>query len=90
MHATVAAFSTGVAVTPYAYSRKFKGLYNTIGYKRILEAKELSLEDSVNQVMSDFRDRDIMVNEIIESTVNITNLTNNYVNRLKEALRGSY
>ncbi|USH03289.1 polysaccharide pyruvyl transferase family protein [Grimontia kaedaensis] len=88
MHATVAAFSTGVAVTPYAYSRKFKGLYNTIGYKRILEAKEVSLEEAVNLVMSDFRDRDTIVAEVAESTVNITSLTNNYVNRLMEALRG--
>ncbi|HBK7246975.1 TPA: polysaccharide pyruvyl transferase family protein [Vibrio cholerae] len=90
MHATVAAFSTGVAVTPYAYSRKFKGLYNTIGYKRILEAKEVTLDEAVNQIVTDFHDREVMAKEIAESTINITNLTSNYVNRVKETLRANH
>lgn len=32
MHATVAAFSSGVATIPTAYSRKFAGLYSNLGY----------------------------------------------------------
>lgn len=32
MHATIAAVSSGVAVVPLAYSRKFRGVFNSIGY----------------------------------------------------------
>jgi colanic acid/amylovoran biosynthesis protein len=32
MHATIAAASAGVAVVPLAYSRKFRGVFQTIGY----------------------------------------------------------
>lgn len=32
MHATIGAFSAGVPVIPVAYSRKFEGLYKTLGY----------------------------------------------------------
>jgi polysaccharide pyruvyl transferase WcaK-like protein len=32
MHATIAAASSGVAVVPLAYSRKFRGVFNSIGY----------------------------------------------------------
>jgi hypothetical protein len=32
MHATIAAFSSGVPVVPISYSRKFEGLYGALGY----------------------------------------------------------
>lgn len=32
MHATIAALSCGVPVIPISYSRKFEGLFNTLGY----------------------------------------------------------
>lgn len=32
MHATIAAVSSGVAVIPLAYSRKFRGIFNSVGY----------------------------------------------------------
>lgn len=32
MHATIAAVSSGVAVVPLAYSRKFSGLFAAVGY----------------------------------------------------------
>lgn len=37
MHACIAAFSSGVPVVPMAYSRKFAGLFGTIGYDRTVD-----------------------------------------------------
>lgn len=37
MHACIAAFSAGVPVVPMAYSRKFSGLFGTIGYDRTVD-----------------------------------------------------
>lgn len=38
MHATIAAFSSGVPTVSIAYSRKFKGLYDGIDYPYVLDA----------------------------------------------------
>lgn len=37
MHACIAAFSSGVPVVPMAYSRKFEGLFGSIGYARTVD-----------------------------------------------------
>ncbi|MEM9379150.1 MAG: polysaccharide pyruvyl transferase family protein [Planctomycetota bacterium] len=37
MHACIAAFSSGVPVVPLAYSRKFKGLFGTLGYPLVAD-----------------------------------------------------
>lgn len=37
MHACIAAFSTGVPVVPMAYSRKFEGLFGTLGYSHTVD-----------------------------------------------------
>ncbi len=37
MHACIAAFSSGVPVVPMAYSRKFEGLFGTLGYSHIVD-----------------------------------------------------
>lgn len=47
MHATIAAVSSGVATIPTAYSRKFKGVFNDLGYKYIVDLQHLTTEDSV-------------------------------------------
>jgi polysaccharide pyruvyl transferase WcaK-like protein len=48
MHATIAAFSSGVPVIPIAYSRKFNGLYNTLNYPYLIDAKSgISCDDAL-------------------------------------------
>ena len=39
MHACIAAFSSGVPVLPMAYSRKFEGLFGTLGYRALADCK---------------------------------------------------
>jgi polysaccharide pyruvyl transferase WcaK-like protein len=51
MHATVAGVSAGVATIPVAYSRKFMGLYDNIGYGYVLDARKLDTEKAVRQTM---------------------------------------
>lgn len=36
MHACIAAFSSGVPVIPVSYSRKFEGLFGSLGYTRVV------------------------------------------------------
>ena len=49
MHATIAAISSGVATIPFSYSRKFEGLYGTIGYNYLISARNIDTEDAISQ-----------------------------------------
>ncbi|MBN2829716.1 MAG: polysaccharide pyruvyl transferase family protein, partial [Candidatus Cloacimonetes bacterium] len=51
MHATIAAFSTGVATIPFSYSRKFEGLYHSLDYPFLLNAYEEDQECLFNKTM---------------------------------------
>lgn len=51
MHATVAAFSSNIATIPVAYSRKFAGLYENIGYDILIDLKSTSLEEALVKTM---------------------------------------
>ncbi len=48
MHATIAAISSGTAVVPLGYSRKFSGLFGSIGYQRnvdlVQEGNDIALQ----------------------------------------------
>lgn len=47
MHATVGAFSSGVATLPFSYSPKFEGLYESIGYPFSINGRKLSTEEAI-------------------------------------------
>lgn len=47
MHATIAAASSGIAVVPLAYSRKFRGVFNSIGYPVVGDCTRSSAADLV-------------------------------------------
>ena len=50
MHATVGAVSCGIPTLPLAYSRKFKGVFNTIGYYYTFDLKENTNEEIIMQI----------------------------------------
>lgn len=59
MHATIAAFSSGVPVVPMAYSRKFNGLFiDTLDYDRIADMKEMTDEKILSVISNAYYDRD--------------------------------
>lgn len=51
MHACIAAVSAGVPTVPLAYSRKFLGLFGSLGYEHTLEARELDAGAAVAAVL---------------------------------------
>ena len=52
MHATIAAFSSGVATIPIAYSRKFNSLYNNLDYPYFVDLSTLSTEEAVDRTIN--------------------------------------
>ena len=58
MHATIAAFSSGVPVVPIAYSRKFNGLFkDTLEYEYMVDLKNSSNEEAFTMIKSSFEKR---------------------------------
>lgn len=50
MHATIAALSSGCAVIPFAYSRKFNGLYSSLNYPYVIDGKCLTTDDAIRNI----------------------------------------
>ena len=57
MHACIAAFSSGVPVLPMAYSRKFAGLFGTLGYGACADCKADSEEKILAKLKTAFETR---------------------------------
>jgi colanic acid/amylovoran biosynthesis protein len=66
MHACIAAFSAGVPVVPVAYSRKFTGLFQSLGYGAIADGRAQTTEEAIATVMAGFADRDRLRQQIGE------------------------
>lgn len=57
MHACIAAFSSDVPVIPMAYSRKFSGLFGSLGYNRTVDCTTETGEAIVEKVIAGFEER---------------------------------
>ena len=54
MHATIAAISSGVPTIPLAYSRKFEGVFGSIGYNHTLNLYNLEKEDCISNIFQSY------------------------------------
>lgn len=51
MHACIAAFSSGVPVVPVSYSRKFEGLFGSLGYTRLVPWTGMGTDEAVALIL---------------------------------------
>lgn len=56
MHATIAAFSSGVPVIPFSYSRKFEGLFDSLEYGYIIHGCSDSTDCAIDKFFSYLKD----------------------------------
>lgn len=63
MHACIGAFSSGVPVVPMAYSRKFAGLFGTIGYDHTVDCTSQSADAILAQIFADYENRAVLAAE---------------------------
>ena len=52
MHATIAAVSSGVATIPVGYSRKFRGLFDSIEYPYNIDLQNIDTIEAINQTVT--------------------------------------
>jgi polysaccharide pyruvyl transferase WcaK-like protein len=67
MHACIPAFSSGVPVVPMAYSRKFAGLFGTLGYTRTVDCTNVNEAGVFAAVTEGYLMRDTLAGEMKEA-----------------------
>ncbi len=68
MHACIAALSTGVAVMPLAYSRKFSGLFGALGYGHGVDCTVMCADAIAEAVIDGFERRSVLANDAQAAT----------------------
>jgi polysaccharide pyruvyl transferase WcaK-like protein len=58
MHACIAAFSSGVPMVAHAYSRKFEGLFGSLGYRHVMDCQRSDERTIIDGTMAGFQRRD--------------------------------
>jgi polysaccharide pyruvyl transferase WcaK-like protein len=60
MHACIAAVSSGVPTVPISYSRKFTGLFESLGYSPVADCKAESEDQILETIRSGFQQRETL------------------------------
>ena len=84
--ATIGAFSAGIPTIPVAYSRKFEGLYSSLGYDYIIDASKLDLDKAISVLMEYLDNKDNLRNSQIDAIENIKKQEIKLSKSLKEIL----
>lgn len=70
MHACIGAFSSGVPVMPMAYSRKFEGLFGSIGFTRTVDCTSETGDVIFDKIMEGYDARDVIADEVASALKN--------------------
>lgn len=89
MHACIAALSSGVAVVPMAYSRKFASLFDSLGYRHTVDCTCQDADQVKQHILSDFEQREVLAEEAKLATFHGRQLLRRYEDRLEAILRSS-
>lgn len=86
MHATIGAYSSGVPTIPFAYSRKFEGVFRDLDYRYIVDGMKLTTEAAIEKTLQYINNLDILKNSIEDKTEYISNQLDLYVSKLKDII----
>lgn len=64
MHGTIGAFSSEIACIPIAYSRKFAGLFETIGYHRTVDLQNLDTQEATKTTIEYVKNYRLLTDEV--------------------------
>lgn len=86
MHACIAAFSAGVPVVPMAYSRKFEGLFGSLGYDRTTHCTQNEKRILVASVEAGWKDREALRNDVRKACIKGIRKLDGYAGDLHDLL----
>lgn len=88
MHACIGAFSSGTPVVPMAYSRKFNGLFESLGYKHIADLKNHDTEQALQVVLAGLDNRARLKAEVDRGNETAQSKLQRYEDYLVELFQG--
>ena len=83
MHAVIAELSSGVPSIPIAYSRKFMGVFEPLGYTETLDARKLD-EDQIVKKVKEYLSNST---ELKRQCDNVQNKANELLGAYEECLK---
>jgi colanic acid/amylovoran biosynthesis protein len=86
MHATIAAFTSGVPTVPVAYSRKFAGFFENLGYPVLVDLSELETQTAVEATLGHVRGRAALVPAVTEGDRRAQDRIRSFTTRLAALL----
>ena len=86
MHATIGAFSMGVPIIAVSYSRKFQGLYSSLGYPYVIDAKKVNEEEGLMQIEQWLENYDQMKIDVERGLKLVDRRTGKFVEEIKQIL----
>lgn len=86
MHSTIGAFSAGVVTIPFAYSRKFQGLFDTLNYAYYVDGTKLTTSQALEMTYKYVEDANKLREAIQNSRKEIVKNTETFRRELKDVL----
>ncbi len=71
MHATIGAFSAGVPVVPFSYSRKFEGLFESLSYPFVIHGKKYDTKEAAAKTIEYVQNYDQLRSAMSEGQLKI-------------------
>ena len=90
MHASIAAFSARVPVVPVAYSRKFNGLFGTLGYNFFVDGRKSKTDEAFLAIVNALEHQEEMRREIAHGIEIANERLDRYEDFLVELIRETY
>jgi colanic acid/amylovoran biosynthesis protein len=84
MHACIGAFSSGVPVVPMAYSRKFNGLFQSLGYTALADMKQQDTATAMAAVLAGLEQRAALAVQVAAGNVQAQHKLQRYEDYLVE------
>lgn len=88
MHACIGAYSSGTPVVPVAYSRKFSGLFGTLGYPWMVPVNGMSTDEALAYLNDCFEKRAQLGQDEASGMRKVDGLLETYRQELRELFRG--
>lgn len=88
MHAAIGAFSANVACVPFSYSRKFEGLFDSLGYGRVIHGCSDTTESAVEKTLDWIEKHGELKKEVIACNRLVSEKTDQLKDNLKTLLYG--
>ena len=86
MHATIGAFSSGTAVIPFSYSRKFEGLYKQFNYDYIVSGREFTTEEALTKTLDWTAQYKLLEEKVQNCSDQIAQLNNRLISETSKCL----